>query len=61
MDHEIHLSLQSGLQGPFVVRQEIMPSSPTFDPRLRRQVEAQMGVGQEEEADGCGHTGHGYW
>ena len=59
MDDQVHLSRPGRCQGPFVVRQKIVPPPPTLYPGVGRQVEAQVGIGQEEYADGWQRIGHG--
>ena len=52
VNHQIHPSLPGRRQGPFVVRQEVVTTAPAFHPGAGWQVEAEVGVGQEEGPEG---------
>jgi hypothetical protein len=44
------------LQGGGIIREEVMPTSPAIDPRVDRQVEAEVRVGEQEYPDGVAHA-----
>jgi hypothetical protein len=56
--HHVHLARPRRRQGPLVVGQEVVASPAPPHPGLRRQIEAEMRVGQEEDPDGrrVGHA-----
>jgi hypothetical protein len=56
--HQVDLSGLCRRQGPFVIRQEVVPPPPPLHSLLRRQVEAKVGVGQQQDTDGWGRLGH---
>ena len=53
---EVDLPLERGPQRGRVVREEVVPPTPSLDARTRRQVEAEVGVREEEDADALVHT-----
>src|SRR5690606_2999901 len=54
MYDDVHFALQRGLQGGLVVRQEVMAAPAPRAARAAGQVEAEMRVGEEQDADGAG-------
>lgn len=52
MDHQIDLFSNGGAEGLSSVGEEIGTATSTFDPRAKREVEPEMGVGEEENAEG---------
>jgi hypothetical protein len=53
MDDEVHLTGASRREGQPMVGQEIVTPPPAFNPGSGRQVESQVGIGQEEHSDCC--------
>ena len=47
VDDHIKLTSKSWLQRSFEIGKKVMPSSPALDPRAARQIESQMGIGEE--------------
>jgi hypothetical protein len=58
VNHEVHFAPHGGLQCPLEVREKVVSSAPPIDAWVGGQVEAQMGVGDEQYADNFGtHDG----
>jgi hypothetical protein len=47
MDHEIRIPSRSRLEGLLVIGEEIVAAPPPLHAGVKRQVEAQVSVGQE--------------
>jgi hypothetical protein len=58
VNHHIHFPGKARSQSPLVICKKIVSSTASFHPWSGRQVESQMGIGQEEYADGSGRYGH---
>jgi len=56
---QVDIPCPGGSQSPLVVGKEIVAPAPSVDPGTGGQVEPQVGVGQEEDADGVARLGHG--
>ena len=54
MDHHVHLPGPRRLQGPQVVGKKVVPAPAAPDAGGHRMIEAQMGIGDEEDPDGHG-------
>ena len=57
MNDEIDLAVEGRAERGRVVRQKVVPAATSLDARPRRQIEAEVGVGEEEDADAFGHGG----
>jgi hypothetical protein len=55
MHDGIDLACQRRLERSCVVREEVVPAAPAFDARSRRQIEAEVGVSEEQNPDAGGH------
>ena len=51
MDDEIDIAVQSGGQCGAGIGKEIGAATPALDPGPKREVEAEVGVGQKEDAE----------
>jgi len=59
MHHQIHLPFAGSFQRLPVVGQEVVAPAAALHPGVRGEIEAQMGIGHEEEAEGLpGNLGH---
>ena len=61
--HQVDVTVECALQRSVVVGEEIVTPPPALDSRAHRQVEAEVRIGEEEDADGVRHTGNviGAW
>ena len=57
VNDEIDVAVERGLQRRRVVCEKIMAAPASLDARPRRQVEAEVGVSEKEDADAFGHGG----
>lgn len=51
VDHQVHSSFPGRLHGRVIVRPQVVPPPPSPGPGSNRQIESQVGVGQEEDPD----------
>jgi hypothetical protein len=55
VNDQINVAVERGLQRGGIVCEKIVSATPTMDARPRRQIEAEVGVSEEEDADAFGH------
>ena len=55
MHDNVDFACECGRQRRGVVGEEVVSTSPPLDARARRQVEAEVGVGEKENADAVAH------
>jgi hypothetical protein len=51
MHHEVDLGPHGRLEAPFIVGQEVISTSPSADPWPQREIEAHVGVGNQQDAN----------
>jgi hypothetical protein len=51
VDHEVDLTREGGCQAHLEIRKEVVTAAAALNPRAKRIVEAQMGIGYEQDAD----------
>ena len=56
MHDRIELALQRRLERGEVIGEEVMAAATSHAARTLRQIEAEMGVGEEQDAAGGGHS-----
>jgi hypothetical protein len=49
--YDVHLARERRLQRGGVVREEVVAAAPSVDTRSNREIEAEVGIGQEEDSD----------
>jgi hypothetical protein len=54
MDDEVYIAAEGGLEGALKVGEKVVPPAPPLYARADGQVEAEVGVGDEEDAEGGG-------
>jgi hypothetical protein len=59
VNHQVHLTGFGSFEGPAVIGKEVGAPPPPLHARSGGEVEAEVGVGQEKEADSVGLPGHG--
>ena len=52
MDHQIDLTSTGGAEGLAGVGEEVRAAPSAFDPRTKGEVESEVGVGEQQNADG---------
>ena len=55
MHDDVDLAAQCRRERRGVVREKVVAASTSLDTRLRREVEAEVRVGEQEDAEACGH------
>jgi hypothetical protein len=58
VDHEVDLTREGGCQAHLEIRKEVVTAAAALNPRAKRIVEAQMGIGYEQDSDGSMMIGH---
>ena len=56
MDDEIDVAVERGLQCRRVIDEKVVTAATSLDARPRRQIEAEVGVSEKENADAVGHA-----
>jgi hypothetical protein len=51
VDHEVDLALEGRTQSALEVREKVVPPAASLDARAEGKVEAEVGVGDEEQAN----------
>ncbi|MDH3498294.1 MAG: hypothetical protein OER21_16170 [Gemmatimonadota bacterium] len=51
----MHGVVARGLERPLEVGEEVVATPPPLDPRPARLIDSQMGIGQQQDADGGRH------
>ena len=59
MNDQVHLSLNRCGKSPPMIGEEVVPPPSSVYPWVKREVEAQVGVGHEKDSDGRLRRGHG--
>ena len=61
MDDEVHFFCLGDIQDMMVIGEEVMSASPSLNSGMKREVEAEMGVGEEEDFYGVLGHGNSVW
>jgi hypothetical protein len=51
VDDQVCLAVNRRPQGPFKVLEKVMTSAPPIDPRVKGKIKAEVGIGDEKQAD----------